>query len=76
MGAIAGSLVEFAILNFIDIKAIFLLYLISGAIAVIILIFYVKEIAIKKLATSTSIFGNIQDILKKNKPFVILTVIT
>jgi len=63
-------------LNFIDIKAIFLLYLISGAIAVIILIFYVKEIAIKKLATSTSIFGNIQDILRKNRPFVILTVIT
>ena len=63
-------------MNFIDIKAIFLLYLISGAIAVIILIFYVKEIAIKKLATSTSIFGNIQDILRKNRPFVILTVIT
>lgn len=56
--------------------AIFLLSLIPGAIAVIILIFYVKEITIKKLATSPSIFGNIQDLLRKNRPFVILTVIT
>lgn len=59
-----------------DIQAVFLLSLIPGAIAVIILIFFVKEVAIKKLASSTSIFGNIRDLLKANKPFVLLTVIT
>jgi MFS family permease len=76
MGAIAGPLVAFAILQTMDMQAVFLLSLIPGAIAVIILIFFVKEVAIKKLASSTTIFGNIKGLLKQNKPFVILTVIT
>jgi MFS family permease len=76
MGAITGPLVAFAILQTMDIQAVFLLSLIPGAIAVIILIFFVKEVAIKKLASSTTIFGNIRDLLKENKAFVMLTVIT
>jgi MFS family permease len=76
MGAIAGPLVAFAILQTMDIQSVFLISLIPGAIAVIILIFFVKEIAIKKLASSTTVFGNILCLLKENKPFVILTVIT
>ncbi|WP_148685414.1 MFS transporter [Candidatus Nitrosocosmicus hydrocola] len=76
LGAIVGPLVAFAILQTLDIRAVFLVSLIPGAIAVIILIFFVKEVAIKKLASSTSIFGNIQTLLKANKPFVILTIIT
>jgi MFS family permease len=76
LGAIVGPLVAFAILQTMDIQAVFLVSLIPGAIAVIILIFFVKEVAIKKLASSTTIFGNIRDLLKVNKPFVILTVIT
>jgi len=76
MGAIAGPLVAFAILQTMDIQAVFLFSLIPGAIAVIILIFFVKEVAIKKLASSTTIFGNIRCLLKKNKAFVILTIIT
>ena len=76
LGAIAGPLVAFAILQVMDIQAVFLLSLIPGAIAVIILIFFVKEVAIRKLASSTTIFGNIKGLIKKNKPFVILTVIT
>ncbi|HKR74025.1 MAG TPA: MFS transporter [Candidatus Nitrosocosmicus sp.] len=76
MGAIAGPLVAFAILQTMDIQAVFLISLIPGAIAVIILIFFVKEVAIKKLASSTTIFGNIRNLLKVNKPFVILTIIT
>ena len=75
-GAIAGPLVAFAILQIMDIQAVFLLSLIPGAIAVIILFFFVKEVAIKKLASSTTIFGNIRDLLKENKPFVALTIIT
>lgn len=76
MGAIAGPLVAFAILQSIDIHAVFLVSLIPGAIAVIILIFFVKEVAIKKFASSTTILGNIRGLLKENKPFVILTIIT
>lgn len=38
--------------------------------------FFVKEVAIKKIASSTTIFGNIKELLKVNRPFVILTVIT
>jgi hypothetical protein len=58
-----------------DIQAVFLFSLIPGAIAVIILIFFVKEVAIRKLASLTTIFGNIRDLLKENKPFVMFTVI-
>ena len=76
MGAIAGPLVAFAILQTMDIQAVFLLSLIPGAIAVIILIFFVKEVTIKKLTSSTTIFGNIRTLLKENKAFVILTIIT
>ncbi len=76
LGAIVGPLVAFAILQTLDIQAVFLVSLIPGAIAVIILIFFVKEVAIKKFASSTSIFGNIRTLLKANKPFVILTIIT
>jgi MFS family permease len=52
------------------------LSLIPGAITVLILIFFVKEVAIKKLASTSTIFGNIGDLLKRNKPFVFLTIIT
>ena len=76
LGAIAGPLVAFVILQTMDIQAVFLLSLIPGAIAVIILIFFVKEVAIKKLASTTTIVGNIQGLVKENKAFVILTIIT
>ena len=76
LGAIAGPLVAFVILQTMDIQAVFLLSLVPGAIAVVILIFFVKEVAIKKLASSPTIFGNIRTLLKENKPFVILTIIT
>ena len=76
LGAIVGPLVAFAILQIMDIQAVFLISLIPGAIAVVILLFFVKEVAIKKLASSTTIFRNIRDLLKVNKPFVILTIVT
>ena len=75
MGAIVGPIVAFAILQFMDIKAIFLLSLIPGAIAVTILVFFVKEVAIKKLS-NTTIFENIGGLFKRNKPFVILLIVT
>ncbi len=74
MGAIVGPIAAFAILQTIDIKAVFLLSLIPGFIAVTILVFFVKEVAIKKLS-NTTIFENIGGLLKGNKPFVILLVV-
>jgi MFS family permease len=65
LGAIAGPLVAFDILQIMDIQAVFLLSLIPGAIVVIILFFFVKEVAIKKLDALTTIFGNIRDLLKR-----------
>ena len=74
-GAIARPIVAFGILQTMDIQAVFLFSLIHGIIAVIILVFFVKEVAIKKL-TSTTIFGNIGKEVKGNKPFVILLIVT
>jgi MFS family permease len=74
-GAIAGPLIAFAILQIMDIRAVFLFSLIPGAIAVMILIFFVKEVKMKRLS-STTIFGNIGFLLKRNKPFVILMIVT
>jgi MFS family permease len=52
------------------------LSLIPGAIAVIILIFFVKEVAIKKLSSTSTILGNIGGLLRRNRSFVLLTIIT
>ncbi len=76
MGAIMGPIVAFVILQFMDIQTVFLLSLIPGAIAVIILVLFVKDVAIKKLASTTTIFKNMGGLLKENKPFVILMVVT
>ena len=74
MGAIVGPIVAFSILQFMGIQAVFLLSLIPGAVAVIILVFFVREVSIKKLS-NTTILENIGGLIKGNKPFVILTAI-
>jgi len=76
LGAIAGPLVAFALLQFIDIRGIFLVSLIPGAIAVIILIFVVKEVSIKKRLSSPHFFSNMGKVVKNNKPFVLLLIIS
>ncbi len=75
-GAIVGPIVAFGILQTMDIQSMFLFSLIPGIIAVIILVFFVKEVAIKKLPSTTTIFGNIGRAIKGNKPFVILLIVT
>lgn len=69
MGAIAGPLAAFFLLQTVDIRAIFLFSLIPGAIAVLILIFFVKE-KTKINANNTRIFSLFGQVLKGNKPFV------
>jgi MFS family permease len=74
-GAIVGPLVAFALLQFIDIRGVFIMSLIPGAIAVLILIFVVKEVVIKKHPTA-NIFANMKQVVHGNKPFVMLLVIS
>ena len=74
-GAIVGPLVAFALLQFIDIRGVFIMSLIPGAIAVLILIFVVKEVVIKKHPTA-NIFANMKQVIHGNKPFVMLLVIS
>lgn len=76
LGAIVGPLVAFALLQFIDIRGIFLVSLIPGAIAVIVLIFVVKEVSIKKRLNSPYFFSNMGKVVKNNKPFVLLLIIS
>lgn len=76
LGAIVGPVAAFALLQFIDIRGIFLASLIPGAIAVIILIFFVKEIAIKRRSAKPSIFRNIGTLVKGNKPLLFLLIVS
>jgi MFS family permease len=80
MGAIVGPIAAFALLQVIDVRGIVLVSLIPGAIAMLILIFVVKEIAIKRRNNTTTItfFSNISDVLKgnNNRQFVILLIIS
>ncbi len=75
-GAIVGPIVAFGILQTMDIQAVFLFSLIPGIIAVMILVFFVREVAIKKLTSTTTVFGNIGKAVKGNRPFVILLIVT
>jgi MFS family permease len=79
MGAIIGPIVAFAILEVTDIRYVFLFSLIPGAVAIIILVFYVKEIStteIRKKFSETRIFSNIANIVRENKPFTILLIVS
>jgi hypothetical protein len=75
-GAIVGPIVAFGILQTMDIQAVFLFSPFPRILAVMILVFFVKELAMKKLPSTTTIFGNIDKAVKENKPFVILLIVT
>jgi MFS family permease len=76
LGAIVGPIAAFGLLQIVDIRGIFLLSLIPGAIAVLILVLFVKEVVVKKSsATRTSIFSNINRVIRDNRPFVFLLII-
>ncbi len=76
LGAIVGPIAAFGLLQIVDIRGIFLLSLIPGAIAVLILILFVKEVVVKKSsAARMSIFSNINGVIRGNRPFVLLLII-
>jgi MFS family permease len=75
-GAIIGPVAAFALLQFIDIRGIFLISLIPGAIAVLILVFFVKEVGIRRSLARTDILSNIDHVIRGNRAFVLLLIIT
>ena len=76
MGAIAGPIAAFALLQIIDIRGIFIVSLIPGIVAVIVLIFFVREIIPKTRSKTISMFSNIGSVIKGNRPFCFLLVIS
>lgn len=75
IGAVVGPIVAFALLQVMDIRGVFLMSLIPGAISVLVLIFVVKEIAIKSHVKKTML-SNITGVLRNNRPFVLLLIIS
>jgi MFS family permease len=73
LGAILGPIAAFAILQVMDIRFVFLFSLIPGAVAVFILIYFVKEVVVVKTYSS-----NIRSLITKreNRPFVFLLVVS
>jgi MFS family permease len=78
LGAIVGPIAAFGLLQVVDIRGIFLLSLIPAAIAVLILILFVKEVVVvkKSAATRTTMFSNIRHVIRGNRPFVLLLIIS
>jgi MFS family permease len=79
LGAIVGPIAAFALLQVVDIRAIFLLSLIPGAIAVLILVFFVKEVVMKRSSSTAAritMLSNINRVIRGNRPFVLLLIIT
>jgi MFS family permease len=77
LGAIVGPIAAFGLLQIVDIRGILLLSLIPGAIAVLILVFFVKDVvATKSAATRTTIISNIRNVIRGNRPFVLLLIIS
>ena len=77
LGAIVGPIAAFGLLQIVDIRGIILLSLIPGAIAVLILVYFVKDVVTKKsAATRTTIISNIRNVIRGNRPFVLLLIIS
>ena len=77
LGAIVGPIAAFGLLQVVDIRGIFILSLIPGAMGLLILVFFVKEVVIKRSSSSArrTILSNINRVIRGNRPFVLLLVI-
>jgi MFS family permease len=75
MGAIVGPVAAFALLSVTDIRGVFLFSLVPGAIAVLVLAYFVKEVAIRTSARKTML-SNIRGLLRQNRPFLFLLIIS
>lgn len=75
LGAIAGPVAAFALLQAVDIRGIFLASLVPGVLALLILIFFVKEVAVMRKGARQTIAGNIGRLLRGNRPFLVLLIL-
>jgi MFS family permease len=77
LGAIVGPIAAFGLLQVVDIRGIFILSLIPGAIGLLILVFFVKEVVIKRASSSAriTVFSNITRVIRGNRPFFLFLVI-
>lgn len=81
IGAIIGPLFAFLILElFGNIHYIFLLSIIPGLIAIVILVYFVKDKIImvhdkKKILTNITFFSNLKNLFLENKSFVFVVII-
>ena len=75
LGAIVGPVAAFALLQIVDIRGVFLTSLIPGAIAVLVLVFFVKEVAVKR-KERMPFSGNIVALTRGNRPLTLLLIIT
>jgi MFS family permease len=64
MGAIAGPIAGYVLLQFLEIRDIFVVSLIPGAIAIIILVFFVKEVLGRAVTGETK--KNFLELLRNN----------
>jgi MFS family permease len=76
LGAIVGPIAAFGLLQIVDMRGIFLFSLIPGAVAVLILVFFVKEVGLTRRSTmKKTMLSNIDQVVRGNKPFVLLLII-
>jgi MFS family permease len=76
LGAIAGPVAAFLLLQVVDIRGIFLASLLPAAVALVILIWFVKEVAVKRTkGARPSAFQNIGNLVRTNKPLVMLVAV-
>jgi MFS family permease len=73
-GAIAGPIAGYALLQFFNVRDIFVLSLIPGAIAIVILFFFVKEVIGKDFTKDMQ--KNFLSLLRQNRPFTTLLLLT
>jgi MFS family permease len=74
-GAVVGPLVAFALVSLIGIRGVFLFSLVPGLIGVLVLVLFVREVAVKRSA-KVAITANILRLLRQNRQFVLLLVVT
>lgn len=74
-GAIAGPIATFALLSITDIRGVFLFSLLPGLVAVLVLVFFVKEMVVKTGVRKTML-SNVRGLVRHNRPFLFLLVVS
>lgn len=77
IGVIIGPVATFALFQLVDVRTIFLISLIPRPIAVPILVFFVKEVVLKRsTSVRTTVVSNLDHVNRDDRPFDPLLIIT